>query len=95
MTNKSPLDFSKVESLRKHMLLTVTDIASVIGISRMTYYSWRKGSVMRKDNDKLMRITLRKLLAVMQDKGWPAPEVIAMEPADRKKRLIKYLEEYH
>lgn len=50
---------------------------------------------MRKDNDKLMRTTLRKLLAVMQDKGWPAPEVIAMEPADRKKRLIKYLSEYH
>jgi len=95
MTNKAPLDFSKVESLRKHMMLTITDLSSVLGVSRMTYQSWRKGQPMRKENDKKMRTTLRKLLAVMQDKEWPSPDIIVMEPADRKKRLLEYLEEYH
>ncbi len=50
---------------------------------------------MRKENDKKVRVTLRKLLAVMQDKAWPSPDIIVMEPVDRKKRLLEYLEEYH
>jgi DNA-binding XRE family transcriptional regulator len=95
MTKPKPLEFSKVESLRKHMMLTITDMASVVGVSRMTYHSWKKGTPIRKDNDIKLRDTLRKLLSVMQDKGWPSPDVIVLEPKDRKKQLVEYLEEYH
>ncbi len=95
MTKQTPLDFSKVESLRKHMMLTITDMASVVGVSRMTYHSWKKGATIRRHNDNKLRDTLRKLLLVMQDKGWPSPDVIVLEPKDRKKRLLKHLEEYH
>ena len=95
MTKPKPLDFSKVESLRKHMLLTITDMASVVGVSRMTYHSWKKGATIRRDNDNKLRDTLRKLLLIMQDKGWPSPDVIVLDPKDRKKQLVDYLEEYH
>jgi len=45
-----PLDFTKVEALRKHMLLTTRDMAELLGVSRMTYYGWVSGKPMRKTN---------------------------------------------
>jgi DNA-binding XRE family transcriptional regulator len=87
MTPKPPLDFAKVEALRKHMLLTTTDMSELLGVSRMTYYGWVKGKTLRKTNDESVRTMLRKLLAVMTEHGWPMPEVIASDQKQRKERL--------
>jgi DNA-binding XRE family transcriptional regulator len=87
MTPKPPLDFSRVEALRKHMLLTTTDMSELLGVSRMTYYGWVKGKTLRKTNDESVRTMLRKLLAVMTEHGWPMPEVIAADQKQRKERL--------
>jgi DNA-binding XRE family transcriptional regulator len=87
MTPKPPLDFAKVEALRKHMLLTTTDMSELLGVSRMTYYGWVKGKTLRKTNDESVRTMLRKLLAVMTEHGWPMPEVIAADQKQRKERL--------
>jgi DNA-binding XRE family transcriptional regulator len=46
MTPK-PLDFRKVEALRKHMLLTTSDMSELLKVSRMTYYGWVKGKPLR------------------------------------------------
>jgi len=86
-----PLDFKKVEALRKHMLLTTTDMAELLGVSRMTYYGWVKGKVLRKANDAAVRAMLKRLLAVMTDHEWPMPEVIAAEQKQRKERLLEIL----
>ena len=90
MTPK-PLDFTKVEALRKHMLLTTSDMAELLGVSRMTYYGWVKGKALRKSNDAAVRAMLKRLLAVVTEYGWPTPEVIAAEQKQRKKRLLKIL----
>jgi DNA-binding transcriptional regulator YiaG len=90
MTPK-PLDFRKVEALRKHMLLTTSDMAELLKVSRMTYYGWVKGKPLRKSNDEAVRTMLRRLLAVMTDHGWPMPEVIASDQKQRKGRLIEIL----
>jgi DNA-binding XRE family transcriptional regulator len=87
MTPKPPLDFSRVEALRKHMLLTTTDMSELLGVSRMTYYGWVKGKPLRKTNDESVRTMLRKLLAVMTEHKWPMPEVIASDQKQRKERL--------
>jgi DNA-binding XRE family transcriptional regulator len=87
MMPKPPLDFAKVEALRKHMLLTTTDMSELLGVSRMTYYGWVKGKTLRKTNDESVRTMLRKLLAVMTEHGWPMPEVIAADQKQRKERL--------
>lgn len=92
MTN--PLDFNKVETLRKHMLLTTSDMASLLGASRMAYYSWVRGKAPRQKRDTQIRLMLKKLLAVMTDHNWPSPEVIGMEPKQRKERLDSILEQY-
>ena len=86
-----PLDFKKVEALRRHMLLTTSDMAGLLGVSRMTYYSWVKGTPPRKANDDIVRAMLKKLLGVMTDHNWPMPEVIASEQPERVARLREIL----
>lgn len=89
-----PLDFTKVEALRSHMLLSRGDMAKVLGVSRMTYYSWVGGSHLRKRNEAHVRASLKKLLAVVTDHGWPTPEANAMQPRYRFERLRTLLESY-
>ena len=88
MTNTPPLDFKKVEALRKHMLLTTGNMAELLGVSRMTYYGWGKGKPVRKKNEDKVRDILRKLLSILND-GWPQPEVIALEQKMRFERLLE------
>jgi DNA-binding transcriptional regulator YiaG len=90
MTPK-PLDFSKVEALRKHMLLTTSDMSELLGVSRMTYYGWVRGKPLRRANDESVRAMLKRLLAVMTEHGWPMPEVIAAAQKQRKERLLGIL----
>jgi DNA-binding XRE family transcriptional regulator len=95
MMPKQPLDFSKVEALRRHMLLTTQDMSEVLGVSRMTYYGWvKKGTTtLRKSNDEAVRLTLKKLLSIMSVHHWPMPEVIASGQKERKARLLELLKE--
>ena len=91
MTDKPGLDFTKVEALRKHLMLTTADMAKLLGVSRMTYYGWVKGKAMRKANDEAVRSMLRRLLTVVTEEGWPSPEVIAMNSNQRLDRLKETL----
>lgn len=91
MTPKPTLDFTRVEALRKHMLLTTSDMAELLGVSRMTYYGWVRGKALRKSNDESVRTMLRKLLDVMTQHHWPTPEVIASDQKQRKERLVAVL----
>lgn len=85
------LDFSKVEALRKHMLLTTANMAELLGVSRTTYHAWVKGQSIRKANEQTVRTMLKKLLAVMTDYGWPMPEIIAADQKQRIERLREIL----
>tara|TARA_B000000609_G_scaffold150611_1_gene136186 strand:- start:892 stop:1176 length:285 start_codon:yes stop_codon:yes gene_type:complete len=91
MTNVPPLDFTKVEALRKHMLLTTGNMAQLLDVSRMTYYGWVKGKAIRKKNDEKVRDVLRQMLAMLSE-GWPQPEVIALDQKDRFQRLLEILD---
>ena len=91
MTNVPPLDFTKVEALRKHMLLSTANMAELLEVSRMTYYGWVKGKPIRKKNDEKVREILRQMLTLMSD-GWPQPEIIALEQKYRFQRLLEILD---
>ena len=91
----NPLDFVKVEALRKHMMLTTNDMASLFGVSRMTYYGWVRGKVLRKTNDETVRIVLKQLLSIMVEDKWPTPDVIAMEQKQRKERLDECMKRFN
>jgi len=83
------LDFIKVEALRKHMLLTASQMATFLGVSRVTYGGWVKGKPIRKGNDANARAALRTMFTVIQDHQWPMPEVIAMTPKLRYETLLE------
>jgi DNA-binding XRE family transcriptional regulator len=85
------LDFSKVEALRKHMLLTTKDMSELLEVSRMTYYGWVRGKPIRKKNDETVRRLLRMMLTLIRDHNWPPPDVIAAEQKQRKERLVEML----
>ena len=93
MTNMPPLDFTKVEALRKHMLLTTGNMAELMGVSRMTYYGWVKGKPIRKKNDEKVRDVLRQMLTMLSD-GWPQPEIIALDQKQRFQRLLEILDKH-
>ena len=94
MTPNPPIDFVKVEALRRHMMLTTDNMARLFGVSRMTYYGWVKGKPLRKANDGMVRTVLKQLLAIMVEDKWPTPDVIAMEQPQRKERLDELLKRF-
>jgi len=90
-----PIDFNGVEALRKHMLLNASQMAKFLGVSRVTYGGWVKGKPIRKANNLMVRAALKKLFVLVADdnKPWPAPEVIAMAPAQRFNTLLELTKE--
>ena len=84
---------SEVEALRKRMLLTISNMAEVLGVSRQGYYDWRNGRTIRPAREKEVRVRLKKLLNVMLAHDWPNPAVLDMEPDERFKHLTALLDE--
>ena len=93
MPDATPDFFVKVEALRKHMLLTATQMAKVLGVSRVTYNGWVRGKPIRKKNDEKVRKLLKKMMGVMTEQEWPSPEVIAMSSPQRFDSLIELMKE--
>lgn len=87
MTPK-PIDFSKVEALRRHMLMTHVHMAQVLGVSRMTYHNWLRGKPMSKQRHEYVKATIRKLIGIMNEHGWPSDEVTQLSSDDRHARLL-------
>lgn len=91
----SPLDFSKIEALRKHLLLSPRELATLFGVSHVTYYGWMKGKPLRKSNAVHVRKQLKTLLAIITDHEWPTPEAKARASGERFARLQKILATYN
>mgnify|MGYP006280150717 CR=1 FL=1 len=89
-----PLDFGKVEVLRRHMLLTSGDMAKALGVSRVTYYGWLRGKPIRRNNEDYAKKRVRHLLAIMTDHLWPTPEIVGLDQKERSKRLLDLLQQY-
>jgi DNA-binding XRE family transcriptional regulator len=91
-TTPKPLDFAKIEVLRRHMLLNAADMAQILGVSRMTYYGWVRGKPIRKKNIAVVKREVRKLLDVMANHSWPTPEIAGLTQKDRVTRLLALLQ---
>jgi DNA-binding XRE family transcriptional regulator len=85
------IDFAKVEVLRRHMLLSVSDMAQVLGVSRVTYYSWVRGKQPRLSNMGRVKSKIRKMLVLLTEKGWPSTAVLEMAQPSRVQHLIELL----
>ena len=88
------LDFDKIESLRRHMLLTVGNMADFLDISRQTWYSWLRGKEYpRKKKEQEVKVQVKKLLYVLSQRGWPQPDVIASSQRERYEKLLAMFEQ--
>lgn len=84
----NPIDFKKVEELRKHMLIPVGDWVGILGASRMTYYKWVNGmSTIRPKRQDEVRVKIKSLLAAVAN-GWPTAEIKGLEPSERTVKLL-------
>jgi DNA-binding XRE family transcriptional regulator len=89
--NKQGIDFAKVEMVRRHMGLTVTNMAKLLGITRVTYYSWVRGASMRSTSVPKVKSCIKQLAGLIQDGSWPPPEIITMTAEQRITRLLELL----
>lgn len=89
MTEQRGVTFDKIDALRRHMLLTHSQMARLLGVSRVTYYSWRKVGRPAERSAPRTRAILKDLLRVMTEHEWPSPAVVAMDPDDRLLELQK------
>lgn len=91
MTDARVISFEKIDSLRKHMLLTRTQMAQLLGVSRVTYYNWKARGSVTPRNVVYARKVLKEVLRVMVDHEWPSPNVVALESDDRYAELLKLI----
>jgi len=91
MMMSEPLNFYQIEALRKHMLLSVKDMADLMGVSRTTYYAWIKGKALRPSNEQQVRTLVKALLGVMVEHKWPTPDIIALPHKERVAKLYSLL----
>lgn len=90
-TTPKPIDFTKVEALRKHMHLSMSDMSMSFGVSRLTYMKWVKGGALRPTNEQRVRATLRRIAALVQTGQWSTPDIVALPKDIRSQRLLALL----
>lgn len=64
MSNKK-IKFDHVEFVRKSLGFTVTDMTTLLCVSRGTYYKWRNGHSMSDPSNFAVRKALRIMLDIM------------------------------
>ena len=89
MTEQQGVTFAKIDALRRHMLLTHTQMARLLGVSRVTYYNWRSAGRPAERNMPKTRAILKDLLRVMTEHEWPTPAIVAMDQDARLLELQK------
>lgn len=91
MTTPKPIDFSKVEVLRKRLGLSTMDMAAAMSVSRMTYYLWVRGRNMHPNQARRVHKVIRVLLDLLKSKQW-YDEVVPLGPTVRRERLLALLD---
>jgi DNA-binding transcriptional regulator YiaG len=86
------LDITKVETLREKMLLSITDMAMLLGVARVTYYGWTRGNRVRAKNAEQIRALFRVLLVVVRQYGWPTADAINYGRAYRSAKIRELAE---
>jgi DNA-binding XRE family transcriptional regulator len=89
-----PIKPELFENLRNVLMLNVKDMASVLGVSRVTYYDWINGKQMRSSKAQEIRGTLRRIVSVIKDKNFPTSEVIKMSYKQRAHELKELLDQF-
>lgn len=91
---QTTLNFEKIEVLRRHLMLTTTEMAEIFGVSRITYYNWVNGTPLRTKNLTHAKKVVRKLIAIVKQFNWPTEEVRQLDQKQRLQRLLALMQHY-
>lgn len=91
-TTAKPLDFEKIDALRRHMLLTVDSFVKLAKTSRVSYYNWMKGQPIRPTTAARVRKVVRSFAELASDGAWPNAAVYVATQAERLKMMQETLE---
>lgn len=90
------LNFDTIEQVRRSMLLTMQNMADLLGVSRVTYHNWTKGKPVKHTNAVKAKAVMRKLAAAVTIHGWPTKEAVKAPRTKRYEMLqdiLKVLDE--
>jgi DNA-binding XRE family transcriptional regulator len=85
----APLDFEKVELVRERAALTITEMAVLIGVSRVTYHKWKDGAGITKKNKSKIKAVMVRLLALVRSGTWPPEGIHRLPYKLRMKALLE------
>jgi len=85
------IDFNQIDSIRKRMLLSVDSLATLFGITRVTYYNWMSGVKPRKPKQLQVRKVMRNLATAVAVHNWPTEEAFQVRQPERLKMLQELL----
>jgi DNA-binding transcriptional regulator YiaG len=91
----TPEQFEPVEKLRKRLLISKSQMAELLNVSRQTYHAWHTGKyspTRRGNHDKLIIEAARRMMAVIKKYDWPTPNAMAAQSDARYEMLKKLLE---
>ena len=89
--SKKPIDFVGIEKKRKETLkITISSMAALFGVSRMTYYGWVKGKPIRDANDEAVRAMVRRLAFAVRKHNW-SPEYAKAVGPKKSMELLQQL----
>lgn len=87
------VDFAKVEVLRRRMLLSKNQLATLLGVSRLGYHNWVSGkSLIRAKNAARVKRVLRRLLNILMEEEWPSPAMIEADSDVRFAKLVELMD---
>jgi len=77
MTTAKPLNFEQVETLRRNMLLTSSQFAELLGVTRQSYYNYLNGkSTPSSGRLEKIKKTVRQCAHLVVTSGWPSGDII-------------------
>lgn len=79
---------------RVKLKLTTSDMAEIFGVSRISYYKWRKGGKMRPAMQQRVETALRQIIRVVNEQRWPSGSEMRLSSTKRAKRLIELMALY-
>jgi hypothetical protein len=81
--------WDRVELLRKYLHLSQMEMASLLGVTRLTYFKWITAKAWPQGgNIEVITQMTGRLAAIVKAKKWPTPEAMGMSPKQRFDRLV-------
>jgi DNA-binding transcriptional regulator YiaG len=90
---EAPINLDHAEILRQKARLTIDEFAKLVGVTRMTYHTWRGGGPIRNSNRTRLETVVTGLERLFASPEWPVVEVELLTTAGKESVLRRAIEQ--